>query len=90
MKVGKGEGGGRGDKCVERTLEPVGHLFNIQHQKDFYSYQKKEILRWRIQLKIFYIFKKYILFEQDEVWSLELFIRERNLNDYPGQQPATK
>ena len=44
MKVGKGEGGGRWDKCVERTLEPVGHLFNIQHQKDFYSYQKKKIL----------------------------------------------
>ena len=60
----RGREGGSGEKCVERTLEPVGHLFNIQHQKDFLFIQK-EILRWRIHLKIFDIFKKYKIFEGD-------------------------
>ena len=70
----------------------------IQHptSKRFLFIQK-EILRCRIPKKIFDIFKNYILYFNkiilsDEVWSLELFIREEfKLQPRAGkQQPATK
>ena len=67
MKVGKGEweGGGSGGRNALKERWNLLDIF-IQHSTSKrFLFIQKEILRCRIHLKIFDIFKRNIIFERD-------------------------
>ena len=76
-------------KCVERTLEPVGHLFNIQHQKIILMQKKNKTKKTSLSIQRINPLQRGIFYQRNTLYDLcgETWGMMRHHTHHPHKHP---